>query len=169
MGRVVVETVLPAKLVLVFLPKTAQNLFLGTYMFKTYFGAPICPKLSNTYFWAAIRPKHILRHLVVQNCPKPILATYLFKTYFGTPICLKLSKIFLRHILVQNLFLVTYLSKTTQNLFKDFEGYIEKASNLVFCYQMLRWEQGVGLSVQQIYQYFSKVSLKKSNYGNKDF
>ena len=135
-------------------------------MFKTYFGAPICPKLSNTYFWAAICPKHIFE---APSCPKPILATYLFKTYFGTPICLKLSKIFLRHIFVQNLFLVTYLSKTTQNLFKDFEGYIEKASDLVFCYQMLQWEQGVGLSVQQIYQYFSKLSLKKSNYGNKDF
>ena len=81
-------------------------------------------------------PKLILGHLFVQHCPKPIL----------------------RHIFVQNLFLATYLSKTAQNLFKDFEGYIEKASNLVFCYQMLRWEQGVELLVQLIYQYFSKLS-----------
>ena len=80
--------------------------------------------------------KHILGHLFVQNCPKPIL----------------------RHIFVQNLFLVTYLSKTTQNLFEDFEGYIKKASNLVFCYRMLRREQGVGQLVQQIYQYFSELS-----------
>ena len=44
-------------------------------------------------------------------------------------------------------YLAIYLSKTTQNPFKDFEGYmegyikrfgIEKASNLVFCYRMLR-------------------------------
>ena len=59
---------------------------------------------------------------------------------------------------VQNLFLVTYLAKTTQNLLKDIEGYIEKASNLVFCYQMLWREQGIGLLVQRLYQYFSKLS-----------
>ena len=105
----------------------------------------ICPKLSKTYFghlfvqnlfWPPACPKLILGHLFVQNCPKS----------------------FLRHIFVQNLFLVTYLSTTTQKLFKDFEGYIEKALNLVFCYQMLQWEQGVGLSVQRIYEYFSKLS-----------
>ena len=38
---------------------------------------------------------------------------------------------------VQNLFWDTYLSKTAQNLFKDFKGYIEKVSDLVFCYRML--------------------------------
>ena len=77
----------------------------------------------------------------------------------------------LRHIFVQNLnFWFTYLSKTTQNLFKDFEGYIEKASNLVFCYQMLWQEQGVGLLVQWIYQYFSTIVLIKVKIcWNKDF
>ena len=63
----------------------------------------------------------------------------------------------MKHIFFQNLFLVTYLSKTTQKLFKDFEGYIEKASNLVFCYQMLQREQGVGLLVQDSFGQFWTV------------
>ena len=147
----------PKQVLGTFWPKTAQNLFLHTYLFQTRFGAPICPKLSNTYFGALIYPKHILRHIfskTVKNCfsktiqkivwPKPILG-HLFVQ--------NCPKIILRHRYVQNLFLVNYLSKTTENLFKDFEGYIEKASNLVFCYQILRKEQGDGLSVQRIYQY----------------
>ena len=43
--------------------KTALNLFLDTYLSKTYFEAPICPK--------------IVLHLIVQNL---FLATYLSKT-----------------------------------------------------------------------------------------
>ena len=71
-----------------FVKKTAQNLFLDTYLSKTYFEAPICPKI-------------------------------------------------VLHLIVQNLFLVTYLSKAAQNLSKDFDGYVEMASDLVFCYRML--------------------------------
>ena len=132
-------------------PKLPKTYFCTHILFKTHFLAPICPKLSNTYYGTLICPKHILRHplvqncqnhilrkLFVQNCPKNILDTYLSKTYFGTPICPNCPNPILRHIFVQNLFLVPYLSKTTQNLFKDFEGYIEKASNLVLCHQMVR-------------------------------
>ena len=56
------------------------------------------------------------------------------KNYFGAPICPKI----VLHLFVQNLFLATYLSKTAQNLFKDFDGYVEMASDLVFCYRMLQ-------------------------------
>ena len=84
-----------------FVKKTAPNLFLDTYLSKTYFEAPIYPTLPKTYFKAPI-------------CPKIVL-----------------------HLIVQNLFLATYLSKTAQNLFKDFYGYVEMASDLVFCYRML--------------------------------
>ena len=59
-----------------FLPQTAQNLFWGTYLFKTYVGTPICPTRSNIYIWAPI-------------CPK------LPETYFEAPICPKLSKTYI--------------------------------------------------------------------------
>ena len=56
--------------------KTAPNLFLDTYLSKTYFEAPIYPTLPKTYFKAPICPKIVL-HLIVQNL---FLATYLSKT-----------------------------------------------------------------------------------------
>ena len=71
-------------------------------MFKIYFGTPICPKLFKTYFGAPV-------------CPT------LPKTYFEAPICPKI----VLHLFVQSPFLATYLSKTAQNLFKDFDGYVE--------------------------------------------
>ena len=78
-----------------FVKKIAPNLFLDTYLSKTYFEAPIYPTLPKTYFEAPI-------------CPKIVL-----------------------HIIVQNLFLATYLFKTAQNQFKDFDGYVEMASDLL--------------------------------------
>ena len=78
-----------------FVKKTAPNLFLDTYLSKTYFEAPIYPTLP--------------------------------KTYFETPICPKI----VLHLIVQNLFLAIYLPKTAQNLFKDFDGYVEMASDLL--------------------------------------
>ena len=86
------------------------------------FWAPICPKLPKTYFCA------------------PICQKKLPQTYFESPICPKI----VLHLIVQNLFLATYLSKTAQNLFKDFDGYVEMASDLVFCYRMLHGSNELG-------------------------
>ena len=86
-----------------------QNIFQETYLSKT----------AKNIFWGNHLSKTVQKHLS--------------KTYFGTPIYPKLSKTYFEAFICQNPFLVTYLSKTAQNLFKDFEGYIEKASNLVFC------------------------------------
>ena len=91
---------------------------LGTYLPQT---APNCPKPI------------FVHHFVKKPAPNLFLDTYLSKTYLEAPICPKI----VLHLIVQNLFLATYLSKTAQNLFKDFDGYVEMASDLVFCYRML--------------------------------
>ena len=111
-----------------YLPQTAQNLFLCTNLSKkqtdpnlflnTYFVQNLfwgtCPKPILRHIFVPKCPKSVLGHLFVQNCPKPIL----------------------RHPFVPKLF-YTYLSKTAQNLFKHFDGYVDMASDLVSWYRML--------------------------------
>ena len=121
---------------------------------KTFFGTHICSKPILGHPFVQNCPMPIFGHLFVHKYFKAPICPNVPKAYFEAPICPKVSKIYFRHPFVQNLFWDTDLSKTIQNLFwgtflsktycskstqilfKDFEGYNEKASNLVFCYWM---------------------------------